>query len=100
MANYYLTNRAVEDLSEIWNYTIDEWSEAQADKYYHALIDCFHDLAENPEIGKDYEGIAKDLLGFLVNKHLVFYRRIHPGLIEITRILHGRMDLKVRFWEQ
>jgi toxin ParE1/3/4 len=100
MGNYYLTKRAVEDLSEIWKYTIDEWSEGQADKYYQGLIDCFHDLAENPEIGKDYEGIAKGLLGFHVSRHLVFYRRINPGLIEITRILHGRMDLKVRFWEE
>jgi toxin ParE1/3/4 len=30
MANYYLTNKAVEDLSEIWYYTYDEWSEKQA----------------------------------------------------------------------
>jgi len=34
MANYYLTNKAVEDLSKIWYYTFDNWSEQQADKYF------------------------------------------------------------------
>jgi len=27
MANYYLTNKAVDDLAQIWDYTFDEWSE-------------------------------------------------------------------------
>ena len=33
MAKYKLTNKAVEDLSDIWNYTFDHWSERQADFY-------------------------------------------------------------------
>ena len=34
MANYNLTNKAVEDLEKIWDYTFQKWSEQQADKYY------------------------------------------------------------------
>ncbi|WP_420318747.1 type II toxin-antitoxin system RelE/ParE family toxin [Ekhidna sp.] len=34
MANYQLTNLAVQDLTDIWNYTFDNWSEQQADVYY------------------------------------------------------------------
>jgi len=34
MAQFKLTNNAVKDLSDIWNYTFDAWSESQADKYY------------------------------------------------------------------
>lgn len=30
MANYLITNRAVEDLTEIWEYTVLVWSERQA----------------------------------------------------------------------
>ena len=33
MADYRLTNKAVADLSDIWNYTCETWSEQQADKY-------------------------------------------------------------------
>ena len=31
MAKYELTNKAIEDLTEIWEYTVDKWSEQQAD---------------------------------------------------------------------
>ncbi len=41
MAEYKLTNKAVDDLNRIWDYTADEWSEEQADKYYNMLLnDC------------------------------------------------------------
>lgn len=39
MFNYKLTNKAVEDLEKIWDYTFEKWSEQQADKYYALLID-------------------------------------------------------------
>jgi len=38
MAEYVLTNKAVADLSDIWNYTFNVWSESQADKYYQMPI--------------------------------------------------------------
>ncbi len=42
MAKFKLTNNAVKDLSDIWNYTFDAWSESQADKYYKLILDaCF-----------------------------------------------------------
>lgn len=30
MAKYELTNKAIEDLTVIWEYTIEKWSEQQA----------------------------------------------------------------------
>ena len=38
MPNYKLTCKAVADLSKIWKYTFEVWSEKQADKYYNGLI--------------------------------------------------------------
>ncbi|MDP9954950.1 plasmid stabilization system protein ParE [Epilithonimonas hungarica] len=34
MAKYLFTKKAVDDLSEIYEYTYEFWSENQADKYY------------------------------------------------------------------
>ena len=31
MAKYHLTNKALEDLTNIWEYRVDTWSERQAD---------------------------------------------------------------------
>ena len=98
MAKYYLTNKAVEDLTEIWNYTYEQWSERQADNYYQMLLDNCGDISENPDLGKNYEGITPNLLGLQTNRHIIFYRKIDSGVVEITRIIHGRMDLKIRMW--
>ena len=94
MAKYLLTNKAVEDLSKIWEYTYEVWSESQADRYYELLTSSFGEIVQNPELGKNYDEIDKVILGLRVGKHIVFYRVVQAGNIEILRILHQRMDLK------
>ena len=94
MGKYYFSNRAVEDLSDIWNYTFETWSEHQADKYYEMLINFCQRLADNPTLGKKYEQITENLLGFRAGKHIIFYSVVSVREIEIIRILHERMDLK------
>lgn len=96
MATYKLTNKAVGDLTLIWNYTFDRWSENQADKYYQMLLDNIKDVANNPSLGKDYSEVIRNLLGFRVGRHIIFYRKIDENEIEIIRILHEQMDLKNR----
>ena len=38
------SNKAVEDLTSIWEYTLSEWSESQADEYYEMLISACNRL--------------------------------------------------------
>ena len=99
MSEYKLTNKAVVDLSKIWEYTFEVWSEKQADKYYDGLISNCEEIAENPDLGKNYEGVSKQLLGIKSNRHMIFYRTLDENYVEITRILHERMDLKKRIAE-
>jgi toxin ParE1/3/4 len=54
MAEFKLTNKAIADLANIWNYTFDTWSENQADKYYEMLISAWGEIAANPTRGKIY----------------------------------------------
>jgi len=99
MPNYKLTNKAVADLSKIWEYTFEVWLEKQADKYYDGLISNCEEIAKNPGLGKNYKGISKQLLGIKSNRHIIFYRTLNKDYVEITRILHERMDLKKRITE-
>lgn len=69
MAEYKLTNKAVVDLNEIWNYTVESWSENQADTYYEVLLGFCQDIADNPEIGRNYKDFAPDLFGLKVKRH-------------------------------
>ena len=100
MANYKLTKKAVQDLKQIWNYTFDNWSEKQADKYYREIIKHCLRVANNPISGKQYENLFIGLRGSKVNKHIIFYRELTKNEIEVERILHARMDLKTRLLDE
>lgn len=97
MAKFIFTKKAVSDLNGIWNYTVEKWSEVQADRYYRELLDSCQEIADNPNSGKNYDGILKSLYGLRVKRHIIFYRILGSDQIEITRILHGRMELKRKF---
>jgi len=100
MSNYQFTNKAVEDLTDIWDYTSENWSEEQADKYYFEIINVCEEIAENKRSGKYYSNLIENLKGVKVNKHIIFYREITNELIEIERILHEKMDLKSKLTEK
>jgi toxin ParE1/3/4 len=99
MAKYVLTNKAVEDLSRIWEYTYEVWSESQADKYYDLLTGSFQEIVQNSKLGKNYDEIDKAIFGLRVGKHIIFYRVVQANDIAILRILHQRMDLKNKIEE-
>ncbi len=99
MANYRLTKKAAEDLALIWNYTVDTWSENQADHYFRMLLDSCQNISEGRITGKRYEGIFTGLLGKKAGKHIIFYRKVEGDVVEIVRILHELMDLKRRIKE-
>ncbi len=99
MAKYELTAKAISDLNKIWEYTIKNWSENQADRYYNMLLDICQDIANNPEIGRNYDEIKPELFGVKINRHIIFYRKMRGRPIEITRILHERIDIKTRMSE-
>ena len=94
MAKYSFTYRALDDLIEIWDYTLEEWSPNQAEKYYNLILASCQDLADNPDLGKSYEIVSADILGYKCGQHIIFYREVGKEEIEIERVLHGMMDLK------
>jgi len=100
MSKFKFTNKAVDDITRIWNYTFDNWSENQADTYYHMILQNCKEVANSPELGKNYSGVTENLLGFKAGRHIIFYRKIDETEVEITRILHEQMDLKNRITEK
>ena len=99
MAKIILRQEAIEDLNSIWDYTFEKWSETQADNYYSTLKLACKVIGDNPELGKEYVRIRKNLFGMKSGKHIIFYQHITYDEIEIIRILHERMDLKSRLIE-
>ena len=99
MAKVILRQKAIDDLNDIWDYTFEKWSAKQADKYYTTIKLTCNDIGQNPHVGKEYDGINKNLLGLKSGKHIIFYQLFSENKIEVIRILHERMDLKKRIIE-
>jgi toxin ParE1/3/4 len=84
MANYILTNKAVEDLSKIWDYTFEAWSETQADRYYQMVSDYCQGLADSTISGKHYPEVNENIFGCRAGQHIIFYRSSIKNKIEIS----------------
>ncbi len=95
MHSVNFSNKAVEDLSNIWNYSEKRWSIRQANYYYNFITLYCKSIGNNPVLlGTKYDEIAEGLLGCKVKEHIVFYRIKDDDSISIIRILHKRMDIK------
>lgn len=88
-----LSPLAQTDLDEIWNYTVAQWDEAQAQAYLFGLNTTMKLLAENPRMGRAIDDIREGYFKFLAASHLLIYR-LNPEAIEFMRILQGRMDVE------
>lgn len=92
MAEYRLTPAAERDLENIWLYTRQQWSAAQADRYINILAGVFAALAEAPETAPACDLICRGYRRRSVERHMIYFRVTKYG-VAIIRILHDRMDV-------
>jgi toxin ParE1/3/4 len=91
---YRLSSRAEADLAEIWVYSVGQWNLEQADRYADALVSRFDWLGANPSLWQPRPDIAEGLYSYPQQSHVIYFR-VHgeaPEVIEIVRVLHGRME--------
>ncbi|MBO2545669.1 type II toxin-antitoxin system RelE/ParE family toxin [Salegentibacter sp. BDJ18] len=93
---YGISQQAIEDLENIWFYTLKKWSRTQADRYYNLIIEEIEFVTDNFMTGKSAEQTRKNYRVTKVKSHLIFYRKTENNIIEIIRILHERMDIPRR----
>ena len=96
MAEYIISEKALEDLNNIWIYTAENWSVEQANRYYNLIVDEIEYVSVNFDETKDFNNIRKNYKFSKVKSHLVFYKKTENTEMEVVRILHERMDLKNR----
>jgi toxin ParE1/3/4 len=98
-APYLISQKALEDLDSIWQYTYFQWSEKQADKYYNLLINEIQFLAANADAGRKIDYIKSGYRSYGVESHIIFYTVAPNDIITVIRILHQRMDIPNRLNE-
>ena len=93
MKNYSISKEALKDIDTIWLYTLKNWSLEQADRYYNLIMDEIEYISHNRETGFDFGNIRKGYRFSKVKSHLIFYKIIGNGKVEIIRVLHEKMNI-------
>lgn len=89
---YRLTPRALNDLDDIADFTIETWGIDQLEKYLRQLNDRFEWLAENPLLGRIRDDIHPGYRSFPEGSHVVFYI-IQGEHVDVIGIPHKSMDV-------
>jgi toxin ParE1/3/4 len=100
MSDYLISEKAIEDINKIWNYTAENWSLEQADRYYNLIYDEIEFIVRNFEMASDFSKIRKSYKYSKVKSHLIFFKKDKNNEIEIVRVLHERMDIENRLSEK
>jgi toxin ParE1/3/4 len=108
MARFRLSRRAQADISNILASSAENWGAAAEGRYERLLTRSMRQVAIEPDgrTTRERTDLALGLRSFHVRYlrpanrgarvrrpvHVLFYRIIEPGLVEIVRILHERME--------
>jgi toxin ParE1/3/4 len=88
---YKLSNKAVEDFEQIYEYTYLNFGENRADIYTNDMEKCLLLLSDSPQIGRSSDKIKKGVYRHDHDHHAIFYL-IEDDYIFILRILHQQMN--------
>ncbi|WP_348822183.1 type II toxin-antitoxin system RelE/ParE family toxin [Flavobacterium aestuarii] len=99
MSEYIISEKALEDINNIWIYTAENWSAEQADRYYNLIFDEIEYIVQNFEMARDFDKIRKSYKYSKVKSHLIFFKKHKINQIEVVRVLHERMDIENRLSE-
>ncbi|HYL76950.1 MAG TPA: type II toxin-antitoxin system RelE/ParE family toxin [Bryobacteraceae bacterium] len=93
MSGYIVSPKADEDILEIWKYLYERGGVEVANRIEAEIYGAFSTLAQNPRIGhKRSDLTSHPVLFFTVYSYMIVYRPFTP--LEISRVLHGKRNLK------
>lgn len=93
MKPYVLTQRAKQDIEDIWEYIAAD-SLGAADRVYGSLENALDRLAKHPGIGHMREDLADRRYRFLLvyNYLIVYLYETRP--LQVIRVLHAARDIQ------
>jgi len=93
---YEISEKASEDIENIWLFTYENWSQEQADRYYNLIMDEIEFVSENFESGMSRNYLRKGYRSTKVKSHIIFYKKSLKNIVEIIRVFHQKMDVESR----
>ena len=93
-----LTQRALNDLRELEEFSIRQWGQKTADKYLSEIAAALDRLQENPDILRLEPDFAPGLYFYRVKKHFLVCD-YHNDYTVVLTLIHTSMDLPSRLLE-
>ncbi len=93
-----LTRRALRDIGEIDEYSIERWGRRTATKYLEDIHAALVRIGERPTLLREHSELSEDLGFFRVREHLLVCEVMGTDLV-VLAVLHGNMDLPRRVAE-
>ena len=84
---------ARDDLDDIYNYTLDQWDERQADAYASGIRTAIERLRDFAKIGTPVRSASGEVHRLRYKSHAVIYRHDSGNEVRILRVLHARRRL-------
>ncbi|GAA4791488.1 hypothetical protein GCM10023231_19270 [Olivibacter ginsenosidimutans] len=98
MTKIHLTSRALDDIQDIYDYSLDEWGEQTALKYIKAFEDAFSLLQAHKGLLKINKKISSKFRVYPIQKHYLICDIVDDNIFVLT-IRHVSMNLLERLKE-
>ncbi len=94
MTKYTLSQKASNDLANIFQYTYKNFNLSQAESYLTELEECFIMLSNEPDLAHKVEDIRQGYFRYLFRKHAVYFKARKDDIF-IIRVLHQQMKYEL-----
>lgn len=98
MKKLLLTERVLDDLQDIYDFSLAEWDKKTAMKYIQGFEDCFLILQNNTGLLKVNKAVSSRFMVYPVQKHFLICDIINDAICVLT-IRHTSMNLLERLQE-
>jgi toxin ParE1/3/4 len=93
-----LTQRALRDIQEIYDYSVERFGMRTAEKYLSEIEEALLRIKSRPSLLRPEGDFHKSLRFYRVNKHLLIADVLGDSIVVLT-LLHTSMDLPARLAE-
>lgn len=93
MSKFLIYKPADLSLDEIWDYSLHQWGEVQAEAYIHGIFEAIRKAASREVIWRSLKHeIHLDVYFIKYQHHFVFFRDLDDETIGVISIIHERRD--------
>jgi toxin ParE1/3/4 len=93
-----LTQRALQDVQGIFDYSVEHWGKRAADKYLDDIEAGLERVKANPSLLRPQPDLHAALTFYRINKHLLACDAQANSIVVLT-VVHASMDIPARLAE-